>query len=85
MTLSVIGQALFAPWIGNVLTLPGASPPWFSGFLSFLMTHWILILVPLSPLSHNHNLACYTPGTIVSLTAMGFLIKVYPVWSVSLA
>src|SRR6266851_9686716 len=41
MTLSVIGQALFDP-----ITYIGASPPWFSGFLSFLVTHWILTLPP---------------------------------------
>ena len=58
---------------------------WVS-FNSFLVTHWILsflTLVPLSPL--YHTLAFYAPGTIVSLIATGFLIKVYPIWSVSLA
>ena len=80
MAASVIGLTMLPTFL-----YIGASPPWFSGFLSFLVTHWILILVPLSLLSHNHNLACYTPGTIVSLIATGFLIKVYPIWSVSLA
>jgi hypothetical protein len=76
MTLSVIGQALFPPSMG-LFAYPGASPPWFSGLLSFLVTHWILILVPLSPL--HHNLAFSASGTIVSLIATGFLIKVYPI------
>jgi len=32
-----------------------------------------------------HNLAFYASGTIASLIATGFLIKVYPIWSFSLA